>query len=87
MIYNLSSYEVIEMNIINKLSISQFNEVQLEELTLIKDLYKSFERGLIEAGHEILVSDLYDMNFKTDMSEEEYLRLLYKYQEYVERNL
>ena len=41
------------------------------------DVYKSFERGLIEAGHEILVSDLYDMNFKTDMSEEEYLRETY----------
>lgn len=41
------------------------------------EVYKSFERGLTEAGHEILVSDLYEMNFKTDMSEEEYLRETY----------
>ncbi len=33
------------------------------------DVYKSFERGLRDAGHEITISDLYDMNFKTDMSE------------------
>ena len=33
------------------------------------DVYKSFERGLRDAGHEILISDLYDMNFKTDISE------------------
>ena len=41
------------------------------------EVYKSFERGLTEAGHEILVSDLYEMDFKTDMSEEEYLRETY----------
>lgn len=41
------------------------------------DVYKSFERGLIEAGHELLLSDLYEMDFKTDMSEEEYLRETY----------
>ncbi|MBE5853006.1 MAG: flavodoxin family protein [Lachnospiraceae bacterium] len=40
-------------------------------------VYKSFERGLRDAGHEIFVSDLYDMNFKTDMTEEEYLRETY----------
>lgn len=27
------------------------------------DVYKSFERGLRDAGHEILISDLYDMDF------------------------
>lgn len=41
------------------------------------DVYKSFERGLRDAGHEILISDLYDMNFKTDITEEEYLRETY----------
>jgi len=41
------------------------------------DVYKSFERGLRDAGHEIIISDLYDMNFKTDISEEEYLRETY----------
>jgi len=41
------------------------------------EVYKSFERGLTEAGHEILVSDLYEMVFKTDISEEEYLRETY----------
>ena len=41
------------------------------------EVYKSFERGLRDAGHEILISDLYDMDFKTDMSEEEYLRETY----------
>ena len=41
------------------------------------EVYKSFERGLRDAGHEIFISDLYDMNFKTDISEEEYLRETY----------
>ncbi len=41
------------------------------------DVYKSFERGLRDAGHEIIISDLYEMNFKTDISEEEYLRETY----------
>lgn len=41
------------------------------------EVYKSFERGLRDAGHEIIISDLYDMDFKTDMSEEEYLRETY----------
>ena len=40
-------------------------------------VYKSFERGLRDVGHEIAISDLYDMNFKTDISEEEYLRETY----------
>ena len=41
------------------------------------DVYKSFERGLRDAGHEIFISDLYEMDFKTDISEEEYLRETY----------
>ena len=36
-------------------------------------VYKSFERGLRDAGHEIIISDLYEMNFKKDISVEEYL--------------
>ncbi len=34
----------------------------------------SFMKGLKAAGHEYVVSDLYDMKFKTDISEEEYSR-------------
>ena len=41
------------------------------------EVYRSFERGLRDAGHEIIISDLYEMDFKTDMSEEEYLRETY----------
>lgn len=37
-------------------------------------IYESFTKGLLAAGHEIVVSDLYEMGFVTDMSEEEYLR-------------
>jgi NAD(P)H dehydrogenase (quinone) len=33
-----------------------------------------FTEGLADAGHEYIVSDLYRMNFVTDMSEAEYLR-------------
>jgi NAD(P)H dehydrogenase (quinone) len=33
-----------------------------------------FIAGLADAGHEYIVSDLYRMNFVTDMSEAEYLR-------------
>ena len=34
----------------------------------------SFIAGLEHAGHSYIISDLYKMNFKTDMSEDEYLR-------------
>ena len=34
----------------------------------------AFIKGLEDAGHEYTVSDLYRMDFKTDMTEEEYLR-------------
>ena len=37
----------------------------------------AFIRGLEDAGHEYTVSDLYRMNFKTDMTEKEYLRDAY----------
>ena len=33
-----------------------------------------FISGLEEAGHSYEISDLYEMNFKTDLTEEEYLR-------------
>lgn len=40
-------------------------------------IYKSFTKGLRENGHTIVVSDLYEMGFHTDISEEEYLRETY----------
>lgn len=38
------------------------------------NIYSNFVKGLKEVGHEIVVSDLYKMDFKTDLSEEEYLK-------------
>lgn len=40
-------------------------------------VYEQFMKGLAVAGHEVVVSDLYKMNFRTDISEEEYLRETY----------
>lgn len=40
-------------------------------------VYEQFMKGLVSAGHEAVVSDLYKMNFRTDISEEEYLRETY----------
>lgn len=40
-------------------------------------VYEQFMKGLASAGHEAVVSDLYKMNFRTDISEEEYLRETY----------
>lgn len=37
----------------------------------------AFVRGLTDAGNEYIISDLYKMNFTTDMSEAEYLRDAY----------
>ncbi|MDR2785810.1 MAG: NAD(P)H-dependent oxidoreductase [Treponema sp.] len=37
----------------------------------------SFIRGLESAGHSFVLSDLYKMNFRTDLSEEEYRREAY----------
>ena len=34
----------------------------------------SFIRGIVDSGNEYIISDLYKMNFKSDMSEKEYLR-------------
>lgn len=41
------------------------------------EIYESFKKGLTDAGHEVIVSDLYEMDFRTDLSEEEYLRESY----------
>lgn len=38
------------------------------------NVYENFVKGLKASGHEVVVSDLYKMNFKTDISEEEYLK-------------
>lgn len=37
-------------------------------------VYENFLEGLKAAGHEAVISDLYQMEFQTDISEEEYLR-------------
>jgi NAD(P)H dehydrogenase (quinone) len=37
-------------------------------------VFEKFKQGLSESGHEIIVSDLYAMDFKSDMTEEEYSR-------------
>ena len=37
----------------------------------------AFIRGLEDAGHEYILSDLYKMDFRTDMTEKEYLRDAY----------
>ena len=34
----------------------------------------AFIRGIVDAGHEYVLSDLYAMGFRTDISEQEYLR-------------
>jgi len=34
----------------------------------------SFIKGIIDSGNEYVISDLYKMNFKSDMTEQEYLR-------------
>jgi NAD(P)H dehydrogenase (quinone) len=44
------------------------------EDSLTAALRDSFLRGLEDGGHSFVVSDLYRMNFKTDIDEDEYLR-------------
>ncbi len=41
------------------------------------EIFRRFCDGLAAAGHETVISDLYDMNFRTDITEEEYLRETY----------
>ena len=47
------------------------------EDSFTKEIRDSFIAGLESAGHCYVLSDLYKMNFKTDMSEDEYLREAY----------
>ena len=47
------------------------------EKSFTYSVYESFIRGLKSVGHEVVVSDLYKMNFQTDLTEEEYLRETY----------
>ena len=44
------------------------------ETSFTHKVYSNFIKGLKDAGHEVIISDLYKMDFKTDLSEEEYLR-------------
>ena len=44
------------------------------ENSFTRHLRDAFLRGVVDAGNEYVLSDLYAMDFKTDMSEEEYLR-------------
>lgn len=37
-------------------------------------VYEKFVQGLKMSGHEVVTSELYKMNFKTDISEEEYIK-------------
>jgi len=39
-----------------------------------REVRDSFIKGLLSAGHSYILSDLYEMNFRTDMSEDEYNR-------------
>lgn len=38
------------------------------------NVYENFVNGLKSSGHEVIVSDLYKMNFNAEISEEEYLK-------------
>jgi NAD(P)H dehydrogenase (quinone) len=44
------------------------------ENSFTREIRDEFIRGLLSSGHEYLLSDLYKMDFRTDMSGEEYLR-------------
>ena len=39
-----------------------------------RNVRDSFIKGIVDSGNEYVISDLYKMNFRTDMSEKEYLR-------------
>ena len=39
-----------------------------------KNMCDAFIKGITDSGNEYIISDLYKMGFKTDMTEEEYLR-------------
>lgn len=44
------------------------------EDSFTKNVRDSFIKGIMDSGNEYEISDLYKMNFRTDMSEKEYLR-------------
>ena len=44
------------------------------EESFTRHVRDSFIKGIVESGNEYVISDLYKMDFKTDMSEKEYLR-------------
>lgn len=44
------------------------------EQSFTRHVRDSFVRGVADSGNEYVISDLYKMDFKTDMSEAEYLR-------------
>ena len=47
------------------------------ESSFTREIRDAFIRGITDSGNEYILSDLYKMNFKTDMTEEEYLRDAY----------
>ena len=47
------------------------------EDSFTREIRDNFIAGLTSAGHSYVISDLYKMNFTTDMSEAEYLREAY----------
>ena len=40
-------------------------------------ILQSFIKGLTDGGHEFVLSDLYEMDFRTDMTEDEFMRETY----------
>ena len=44
------------------------------EDSFTRHIRERFIAGLEQAGHRYIISDLYQMNFRTDISEAEYLR-------------
>ena len=44
------------------------------EDSFTRNVRDAFIKGIVDSGNEYVLSDLYKMNFKTDMSEKEYLR-------------
>ena len=45
--------------------------------SLTRNLRDEFIKGIVDSGNDYVLSDLYKMDFKTDMTEEEYLRDAY----------
>lgn len=44
------------------------------EESFTRNIRDSFIKGIVDSGNDYILSDLYKMNFKSDMSEKEYLR-------------